>query len=604
MRYLFIIFSLIILLYGTSGAQPKSNVNATYAESSLQAEIVKLSNISSYLSKCIYSDSRARSEYFWLLSSVDSSFKTLNQIKETFESLSKNNETETDYYVKIAYTDLAFISIYNRRNELLIAANRDKIQQWEMGEFQHMKSAKNNIEKAEKFDVDKEKPDLKILKAIILFYENKGSEAFAEMQKLIIAFEKMNKKVMIGNKINYDEYIAYVHSWMAYISLVGGNTSLAESFLDSTLSSNYPQATLDWAHKAKKVMQAKKTKLFEINLTPFLFPEQESKKYISYLAPIDDLNISTYQFKEAKVALKYEPEVLIANLELTWRRLMNIEEIPWRSAKSCLVSNKPTPGSKNLFSKPDEMYVRINAKNKGSSSTNKNKYIRRFNAIFEIYLRLLNYSDSWSALIEVNPNIPFLRYYRIKTNLGLYYISTNKNDYLDVFKYTSINITALTDMKSAFEKNPINQIREDLGYLSSNYPQNLFTDLAAAEVSVFTEDPNTALSRIDKLLKTADKEYKLASLVGPTGDVNTYKEIQVTEIGALLNKSNQSDIDITGYLHAYKAYLFFKLRKFREVRDEIDLMSSCVYLEGFTKNLEERMKFLEAKSTLESQLTK
>jgi len=565
-------------------SQESDIIWAKNAGDELRLIINDISKLNNKIGTAYYSDISAIKDLQDRLSMAEKILKQLEDVESEFIQLSENNKTEKDYYIKLAYIDIAALSIYSKRDAFLnfldYSYNYDEniyknnrsiyekeIGDWEMLNNKHLNSAKSRIKII--INYDSENIDAKIISALVAFYEKDYNLAINDLNNIILELEREKEEVTgFGENLLIDKRLGFLYTWLSYIYFESDQIILAKEQLEQ--ATTFPEAdkSLTWSMETFKKLDFIKHKCYDIKILPVEFPKTNNsfdKKEFTF--DYDNNKKSGYKVNISPIFVQAKPEHLIEITKNAWGKLLKIEEDPWHKAedeiKQCIDNHEKIP-----YKNPNNIYVLIDANNSGFSQINKEKYINRFIDVFEVINDLTYANIGWNTLVRANPENIFYRIYKIKTNLGIYYIFQNSQSFLKIFEYYNINKESipqskLKQLEEYFEKDPLSVINDDISYLENRWPDNLMFILTKMEVATLTEEPNKALSTITLL----------ESKISEGAEITDTDPLYISDI--------------------YKSYLFFKLKDWRNLVLTIDKLKGYGYSNPWLNDVKARYLFID-----------
>jgi len=565
-------------------SQESDIILAKNAGEELRLIINDISKLNNKIGTAYYSDISAIKDLQDRLSMAEKILKQLEDVESEFIQLSENNKTEKDYYIKLAYIDIAALSIYSKRDAFLnfldYSYNYDEniyknnrsiyekeIGDWEMLNNKHLNSAKSRIKII--INYDSENIDAKIISALVAFYEKDYNLAINDLNNIILELEREKEEVTgFGENLLIDKRLGFLYTWLSYIYFESDQIILAKEQLEQ--ATTFPEAdkSLTWSMETFKKLDFIKHKCYDIKILPVEFPKTNNsfdKKEFTF--DYDNNKKSGYKVNISPIFVQAKPEHLIEITKNAWGKLLKIEEDPWHKAedeiKQCIDNHEKIP-----YKNPNNIYVLIDANNSGFSQINKEKYINRFIDVFEVINDLTYANIGWNTLVRANPENIFYRIYKIKTNLGIYYIFQNSQSFLKIFEYYNINKESipqskLKQLEEYFEKDPLSVINDDISYLENRWPDNLMFILTKMEVATLTEEPNKALSTITLL----------ESKISEGAEITDTDPLYISDI--------------------YKSYLFFKLKDWRNLVLTIDKLKGYGYSNPWLNDVKARYLFID-----------
>jgi predicted Zn-dependent protease len=568
-----ILLAIVILICINKVKAQNTTNSVSVLENDLKETVRKISQLDSKLKNSLYSDFSLSSEYNRFYESVLDLTKKLAQIEKGFENFSKNNKSEKDYYLKIAYTNLAAVSIYNKRKEYLISlllkdesVYNSTLSEWEKLEYQQISSAHTNLDKAKKLEASN--IDIRIIDALLMFYEKNYDNSIKELKKLLKEIENKKKEIVTNENIDFDAYAGFIHSWLAYIYITNNDLASAKEELENTVISRNPIENTSWALATQKKLEEIKIKNTDTKIRPVELVKEVTRKVPKLEKTFDAKGkiVIGLKLTEEDRSTINSPKNLIEKTSIAWNDLINLETKPWEMANAQLNEK-----NKQMYDNPTQMYVEMNIKNKGAGPININMHLDRFIEMFNLFGNFILYKESWNQLVKNNPDIPFYRSHRLKCNLAVSYYNKNKDEYLNVFNYTpnfDKKRIQYDEFSEYLNKNPKQEIDDDLNYLITNCPNDPLTLLAKAETAILLNEPSQAMGVINDVSSQIPQNARI------------------------------DDNDLQGYLLVLKAFLYFKMKNYDEAKNVAQKLSDYSYASEWQKNLEMRIKFAKKEEEL------
>jgi hypothetical protein len=547
-----------------------------------EEELIELSNSITELlyqnqAVSLYSNYSATPFYASRLTNAQQMIDEISKIQKTFQQLSESNRSEKDYYIKLAYCDLLIVSIVANRDQYievfstLSASNNyaEKYKEWEKLEYLSISNARKRLSTA--FILDNNNLDIKIIEALLLFFEKQYDQSFNALDEIANYLEDNNPNASIGEDVTKAPFMGYLYSWLSYICIKKKAFESAEEYLNLTKAINEPIDNVIWARNAEKILNRYGIDNYDIDIVTFKAPSKamfDQREFKLEGSVFNDLSFShelykgklSYQLKELSVSLDIRPELLIKDMMEKWNELINVENDSWNKANDFFNTSL-----KNSKVAGEKAYIVLTYYN-GFGQLNRNRHLKRFQKVFNLLESFKRIRIGWNSLVMQNPDIFYYRINRIKNNLAIYYIVSRENNFTDILYYYNFNGQKIEQqdiakIKESFNVNVINDINEDVEYLKIHYPNHLESLLVQIEVAIFVYDFESAKSTLDIISK------KINSL---TDDPNYH-----------------------GQIEKYEGYLYFKYKDYKTAKANIENIANYENLQTFYRDMKNKIFMIE-----------
>lgn len=493
-------------------------------------------------------------EYKKRLDRATEIMEKLDEVERIFTELVQDNEGEEDYYVKLAYNDLAILSICHRRDNFLgfmKFVDRDEYESltrdWEALENKHLISANTRIRKINNIDADN--LEAKIISSILRFYQNEYAQSITELKTIIADIIEIKTDPKAAENTRYDAQLAFLYSWLAYLYFTTDDIPAARDAMvnsrvygqieaeSNVLWVNETENNIDDQYKKGLKLQLENVQmrnLFESTELCELQFARYKKGMITNIHNFDagnpaaskayDVGELIIRVQNPDSMLNLVPSFLIELTKTNWEKLQDLEQVPWELVNDAFIedeeSNKPY---KSNF----RMYHKYELKNSPGGEENIRLFYMHLNDFLDIYNSLSYAHKGWSALIRNNPDIMFYRMMRIKAGLGIHYISAHIDYYLTILEMIEelnwgMQTTDKVELRKYFDNDALEYVTGDLAKLNESDPKSINTLLCNIEVAIFTEEPATALKTMDKYAEQIEEFAELDG-VNPVSYIEIYR---------------------------------------------------------------------------------
>lgn len=525
----------------------------------------------------LYSNFSQTYYYSERLQSANQILDDIKSIEKIFQQLSENNRSEKDYYIKLAFCDLLIVSIVANREQFLDFINITKgkndyqaiFKEWEKMEYMSISNARKRLNSV--VLIDSNNLDVKIIEAILLYYEHQVDKSLSSLIEIAKYLEKNNLKNVQGEDFEKASYLGYIYSWLSFICIQKGDSNIAKEYLASTKAINEPVENAFWARNVEKVLDGYQIYNYDIDIIPFKTPSKlmvDQKNFELYgslfnsVAHTNDLYEGklTFRIDEKNNSLDVRPEILVAETKKAWQSLMVIENDSWVKADLFFKESKKTASIAG-----DKTYIVLSYYN-GFNQLNRNRHLKRFQKVFNLLDQFKAIRAGWNSLVLQNQEISYYRINRIKNNLAIYYIVNQKSNLTNIFNYYKFNgqlidAASLSKINDAFDVSVLSDIRNDIEFLRENNPNHLESLLVIAEAAVFVEDYSAAQNILDEMLRKLKK---------------------VTDDPAYI-----------GQIEKYRSYLHFKHKENRAAKASLETLANYEYLQDFYVDLKKKINLTE-----------
>lgn len=578
---LFLIFVISLSFSLSSYSQTSSVKKAEEARRRIQAYSIKISKLDEQIKHPYYLtfsfDENNRDvpvEYKERLQKANDIIEDLKDVENIFIDLVQENESEEDYYVKLAYNDLAILSICHRRDNFLgylKFINRDEyeneIRDWEALENKHLISANTRIRKINNIDPDN--LEVKIISSILHFYQNEYEQSITELKTIIADIIEIKTDPKAAENTRYDAQLSFLYSWLAYLYFYTDDIPSARDAMINARVYGQIEAEFNvlWVNETENSIDDQYKKGLKLNLDNVemrnLFESAElcelyftrNKKGIFIKIPyFDESNPATSKaYDKGELTIKVEnpdsmlnlvPAYLIELTRKSWKELQELENKPWELVNDAFFEGEEV---KKPYKPQFNIYHKYELKNSPGGEENIRNFYLHLHRFLELYNDLSYAHNGWSALIRNNPDIMFYRIMRIKAGLGIHYISSNIDYYMMILELIedlnwTMQSTDKVKFKKYFENDALEYISDDLTKLNEKEPNSINTILCNIEVAMFTEEPSAALKKLDKY----------------------YNQLpEFAEIGG--------NNPLT-YVEIYRSYLYFKQEDLKELKASLSIL--------------------------------
>lgn len=572
---------------------------------------IQLPSLDKNVKVTLYSNFSAAKDFLNLLSDAEKCLTQLKEIKAGFLSLSDNNPNEVDYFLKIAYVELAQLGIYSKSHQFLNAFREDTdynnyLSRWKKFGMESYSSARNCVQKVEQ--LDSLNFDMKIISALLLYYDGKVDQSVNQIKKLIDYLEGQKKNVT--SDVDYDAYLGMLNSWLGYFLVEQKNFKDAVDKFNNVLAGRSTTATMDWVKSTQDKVQNIQKSCADVQIMPVVYPALRKKGFIDFEYRFDKKNRLTaiVKLEEKRLDVLTDIETLANATYKGWLSLCQLEEYPWTLVYNQL--NDQSPKKNSYFLNPSRIMVELTSKNKGFSNDNQIKFLNRFKALYDhmVYFKLM--SESWNNLVRENPGINYYRYYRVKNNLAQVYLCLDKEEAFQIFDlYKKLDMSVINEIDGFYTDNQARiQIREDMEYLKQTDPDSFLRTVMEIEVATIMEEGG---DNYEKILDLARNIPTIASLRLLNGTL-TEKDLDPFALKYVMDGTTGQFVrymdhsNIYSYLPVFTSAALFKDNKLTELKDEIEKLryTDTPYANYLAGCYESKIKFLEKEKNITSRFKK
>lgn len=512
-----------------------------------------------------------------ILDTIDKNYQEINKQSELFPN-------EKDYLIHgllLQFTALSITANAGDYTEFL-KLNKSNISYynqinttWQKKTSEYIKSIKTHINSLQL--ISGTTTYVKTLSSILLIYENKIPKAIRNLKSICDELKDAELKSpdkIAENSVREHE-ISFAQTWLGYAYFLSNKLDTAKlNFQLVKDSINEADNSMSF-YCDNAINKLEKANDYCKNFHCMAVNYSERKKFFeSHVLSYSSAGANQQKVKEAfsltngSTQLIDNPSELMVRSYNNWSRLVALQQSP---AYKIIRQMKTCDGklNKNNYR---EMYLKL-SNSTGQSKENLIKFRERFDSTYAVLQEFLFLKKCWSELISNNGNIPLYRFYRVKVDLGIYFIAQHKDDYLEFFKYYKLdgNLIASHEMEQisndfSFAGNQ--EIQDDISFCNQQSPNNLLFKLNELEASVLMSEPNTALKNIDAF---ADK---------------------------LKTKNDNDYADAFGMLEVYKSYCYIKKQTASDVNQSIQTLGSFPDPFKWAEHLKEMSYFFNNYSNL------
>ena len=501
----------------------------------------------------------------------------LNGVDKIFTDCAKDNPNDQSYLLYSSISNLTALGIVSQKNSYInyLKINKqsqnkyDELnEQWEAKEKDLLKTAKSQTNKI--LLVDKNNRYAQILLAVCNFYDKKQDKAIKDLLSIStsIKAEIANTKEITNETTDKEKLLSFTLTWLGYIYNDKMMFAIADTTFEEAKNIDEPDnGSIEWTDHYNKQMKDAKQKTNDLKIPEFNLPQSNGSfgwKTLKYQKenPLKHSFSDEFLIVEQPSPIISDQQELIKQTKEVWTKLCEIENIPWQY----LIDQMQKCGGKFRKADYEKIFLKMNADNKGGGTNNLLLYRTRFDAAYSVLNQLLFLRQCWTNLINNNPDIAYFRLYRIKTDLGIYYINQNAKTFTDFFDYYKIKKKKipsdyLTKIKDDFETNPMNEINDDIKYCTKDNADNITYLLTEVEIAVFT--PGNALLA----LKEIEQKIPLKTTIG--------------------------NVDPASIIELYRSYLYFKMREINELKQSAQVLNSYSNMAYWSKQLKNYIYYFE-----------
>lgn len=584
LKKLFLIFLYFFFLHCkgqiNSEQNKPSSVKAQDATTKLNSLVELIGELDKLIKFNLYGDYSLKDidAFSTRLSNAEQYILELDEIDRLFKEIGEKDPTEKDYILKQVYAKVIELSLVGRKNDYLdylkivslskdqlvndkynplktMAEYEDKINKWGIKSDKLIRDSRNLIKSY--LEKDRQNIDALSLKAILLYYENKYDDALREITNLIEMKDSGKNSTVLS-----DKYIGYLQAWRSQIHLRSNRIIYCRKDLESLRIMSEPEKSIFWAEMVLNCIKDKELKNHDIRLIGVESPTNLKFYNWRKLTYVQSSGNEEFNMQESQIKLSVNPKELFEKMNLSWEILTNLEISPWLKAQAALTALPGKP-----YNDPYNFYLNItNVKKKKLIKRQVLFFQERFDKSYELLNTLRFTRKSWSALITSNPEVAFYRLNRIKTNLGLYYLSKNSQTFLNVFNFLKIenkriDNTLLNSIEEEFKESVENEIKQDIDFLEKFDPDNIYFLITKAEVVANMEEPGAALKQLEEL------SLKIKA-------------------GSTIN-----GVEVINFIELNKAYIYLRLGQFEYLKQSVQILEANPYFDKYVKDFKVFIKF-------------
>ena len=438
---------LFFLTVSISSAQNITFQDAERGSETLTDLMDKIKNLDLMISENIYGNNSDAviTKYDARLTEAQKILDSLEALdNRVFKKCMETDPNEQSYPLYSALTKLTELGIISQKSSYInyLKTNSQTVKKydelkakWEDKEKELVKSARGLITNKVLF-LDKNNYYAKILLDVCYFYEKKQDKAINELKSI----NTQLKEDIIKNKNKPDEVadkerlLSFSLTWLGYIYKDKKKIDTAYMAFDEAMSMDeQDNRSAEWIKNVNSQLKDAKAKTKDTIIPEFELPKSSGSFNMKKLTFQKDNPVNPkspiYEFNledEPKQFINDQKDLIILTMG-AWDKLEEIENNPWQKyverMKSC----------RGKFSKDDyeSMFCKMNKDNDGGGDNNLRFYKERFTEAYEVLNKLHFLRQCWTNFINSNPDIAFFRLYRIKVDLGIYYMSHNASSFTD-----------------------------------------------------------------------------------------------------------------------------------------------------------------------------
>jgi len=496
-----------------------------------------------------------------------------------FIKCAEDNPNDQSYLLYSCISNLVALGVVSQKSSYInyLQINKQNLSKydklndlWDADFKEFIKTAKSQINKI--LMIDKNNRYAQILLAVCNFYDKKQDKAIKDLLSISASIKEeiAGAKEITNQTLDKEKLLSFSLTWLGYIYFDKMMPEEAVKTLDSVKNIDEPDnVSIEWIDHYKKQNKDAKALFNDLKIPDFKLPlnngfaDMRTLKYQKE-NPLKHTLSDEFVISEQSAPIICDQQDLIKQTIDTWTKLAEIENTPWQYFIDQMQKCEGKFKNENY----DKIFLKMDASNKGGGKNNLILYRNRFDYAYAVLNRLIFLKQCWTNLINNNPDIVLFRLYRIKVDLGLCYLSQNTKTFIDFFDYYIINnkkipVEFLTKIKDDFATNPINEINDDAKICADNNADNITYLLTKAEIAVFTQDPDKALTVIK------DVEHKIQP------------------------KTSIGNIDPISIIELYRSYLYFKIKKINELKQSVQVLSAYSNTSYWTKNLKSYIYYFE-----------
>jgi hypothetical protein len=474
----------------------------------------------------LYSNYQYRSKYEKYAQEAREMLSDLDKLEKIVKQISSEYSSDRDFYIRWANLNICQLKIRRHKETLLSHLKfnndpqvyEDSIVVWTKEEGLNLKELKRQIERLKA--IDSGNIYATIIEGIAAFFEGQYDLASSKIESALkVAVNKTNSKM---SDDELDQLFGFCSSWKAYLSFINKDFSAFTENLTNCIASKGPTSSISWAIDSKRALDEQKKEGTDLFIRDFMpMTGNINRNYYTQEIRFDVKGKVSYH-KVNEITLKDfpAPEQISGQVEGLFKRLSDLEKSLWTDVQNQF--NKDAKSSKNLYKNKTEVFYEINPgkKTKISYSTaNIQRHMLLIDQYNAILIKLQQCRVVWSSLIKSNPDIPYFRLYRVKTDLLIQKITRESPRYMKAFNYISyakkaekpLN-TAFTEYKTQLQEDVSGEIRGDLMHLEKLIPGSPELAVAKLEVNLVLDEPNVAISQAQTFMKSFGPEYLIENM--------------------------------------------------------------------------------------------
>jgi hypothetical protein len=546
----------VLFCISVSITYSQSNYQSYQKSDSLRREVQKITYLLSgqddSLSSPYYFNADF-SDYEKRLENVEKLLVELSKLEEEYILLSSANISEIDFYLKLAYINIAFLNVYGNMDSyigFIKLQNKRKyekqVDRWTDLKNRNIQTIEKRLEKVDQ--LDSINYEVKIIGGILQYYKGDKEEALKQLNG--VRYELMNivNELPEIETMRENSLIAYIYSWISYIELQDGKlseakTNMSESRKFGTRYNPYFNRYID--NTIEKLIDANNN-YYQVYHEKFNDIEYSYRyiKYRTFNLVADDSKFEELSFDQIRDSVVINPYLLAKDVSSAWDSLVRLEQEVYDFTDLAFIGEE-----KELYKKNMHFLEEMNSGNKGGGEDNIMAHFVHLSKMLDIFNTLQLSVAGLTELIDQNPDVLIYRVLRVKADIALFYIYKAAEDYyLSVLNYIEIDGNKFpevlkNEIERYFEVNNEIRMEDDLKKISS-LTTNYLTRMTELEFYILVRDSEKALELVQKANEKADR----------------FAHLYDTEIGTLLD--------------IYLSYVNFKQEKLANMEESITVLKT------------------------------
>lgn len=474
----------------------------------------------------LYSNYQNQAKYKKYAESAREMLIELDQTEKQVKQMSGEYTSDKDFYTRWANLNICQLKIRRQKETLLSHLKferdpqvyEDSLLIWVKEEGLNLKELKRQIERLKAIDADNIYAI--IFEGIASYFEGQTEIANAKMESALkMVKDKTNSKI---DDDELDQLYGFCSSWMAYLAFTRKDISNFNEYLTNSIAAKGPAASISWAIDSKRAFDKQKKEGTDLFIRDFVpVTGNISRSYYTQEIQYDDKGkITSHKLNEVVLKDAPNPELVAVQVENLFKKLSDIEKNMWADVQNQF--NKEAKSRKKLYKNFTAVTFEINPgkKTKKSFATvNIQRHIQLIDQYNAVLIKLQQCRSIWSAFIKINPDIPYFRLYRLKTDLLVQKITRESPRYMRTFNYLSYakkaekpSNTALTEFKAQLQDDVSGEIRGDLLHLEKVIGGSLDLAVAKLEAGIVLDEPSVVITQAQSFSKSFDAGYLIENM--------------------------------------------------------------------------------------------